>query len=131
MRSRLSLTVAVTLLASAGVATLGTPAALAAAPAARWQATVGGGWFAWGAPVIGDVTGDGINDVVFGSWDHFIYVLDGHCNTIASIDNRDSVQSAPALYDVDRSGAMDIFIGGDATENTGVPGDSFNGGVFR
>jgi ribosomal protein L24E len=85
----------------------------------------------YGAPAIGDVTGDGKNDVVFGSWDHFIYVLDGHCNTLASLDNRDSVQSSPALYDVDGTGAMDIFIGGDATANTGVAGDSFNGGVFR
>ena len=84
-----------------------------------------------GAPAIGDVTGDGVNDIVFGSHDTTIYVIDGHCNTIATFDNRDSVFSTPALYDVDGTGQMDIFIGGDATANAGVPGDSFNGGIFR
>src|SRR5438445_9342427 len=84
-----------------------------------------------GAPAIGDVTGDGVNDIVFGSHDTTIYVVDGHCNTIATFDNRDSVFSTPALDDVDGTGQMDIFIGGDATANAGVPGDSFNGGIFR
>ena len=236
MRSRLSISVAVALLASAGLANLGTPAASAAALTARWQVTTPGAWFAWGSPVIGDVngdgandtvvggqdgllyaydaggaalpgwparatsaidstpaigdvdgdgrnevvvgtgslevaeargaldifnsngslrcaqqmstahgpanavyaapaigdvTGDGVNDVVFGAWDHMIYVTDGRCNVIASKDNRDTVFSAPALYDVDGSGQLDIFIGGDASENSQVPGDSFNGGIFR
>ena len=236
MRSRLSLSVAVALLASTGLATLGTPAAEAAALTARWQVTKPGAWFKWGSPVIGDVnndgandtvvggqdgllyaydgngaalagwparatsainstpaigdvdgdgrnevvigtgslevagsrgaidifdsngslrcerimstehgpanavyaapaigdvTGDGVNDVVFGAWDHIVYVVDSRCNVIASMDNRDSVFSAPALYDVDGTGQLDIFIGGDASENTQVRGDSFNGGIFR
>ena len=84
-----------------------------------------------GAAAIGDVNGDGVNDIVFGAHDTTIYVLDGHCNTMATFDNRDSVFSTPALYDVDGTGASDIFIGGDATANAAVPGDSFNGGVFR
>ncbi|HEV7535787.1 MAG TPA: VCBS repeat-containing protein [Acidimicrobiia bacterium] len=85
----------------------------------------------YGAQAIGDVNGDGINDIVFGSWDNTIYVLDGHCNNLATFDNRDTVWSTPALYDLDGSGQMDIFLGGDATANPAVPGDSFNGGVFR
>ncbi|HEV8624941.1 MAG TPA: VCBS repeat-containing protein [Acidimicrobiia bacterium] len=85
----------------------------------------------YGAPAIGDVTGDGVNDVVFGSWDTTIYVLNGNCGTIATKDNRDSVFSTPALYDVDGTGQLDIFLGGDATENSAVKGDSFNGGIFR
>ncbi|HZI37355.1 MAG TPA: VCBS repeat-containing protein, partial [Acidimicrobiia bacterium] len=85
----------------------------------------------YGAPAIGDVTGDGVNDVVFGSWDHTIYVTNGNCGVIASKDNRDSVFSNPALFDVDGTGQLDIFIGGDASENSKVPGDSFNGGIFR
>ena len=84
----------------------------------------------YGAPAIGDVNGDGQNDVVFGSFDHNVYVLDNRCNTIAIKDNRDSIFSTPALYDIDGDGQMEIFIGGDATRNDAVP-ESFAGGVFR
>jgi hypothetical protein len=84
----------------------------------------------YGAPAIGDVTGDGVNDIVFGSWDHEVYVLDGHCNAEATFDSRDSIWSSPALYDADGDGKSEIFIGGDASRNNAVP-ESFSGGVFR
>ncbi|HEV3365352.1 MAG TPA: VCBS repeat-containing protein, partial [Acidimicrobiia bacterium] len=83
-----------------------------------------------GAPAIGDVNGDGRNDVVFGSHDQYVYVVDANCNVIATKDNRDSIFSTPALYDTDGDGAMEIFIGGDASRNNAVP-ESFAGGVFR
>jgi hypothetical protein len=233
MRSRLSLSATVTLLAAAGLASLAVPAAKAYGSTPTWDVTVPGGWFAWGSPVvgdvngdgsgdvviggqdggvyvydangqrlwraqagaavsstpaigdvngdgsnevvvgtgaldtgahngtldvfdsngrlscrmvvpatygfslitgapaIGDVTGDGVNEIIFGSHNTTIYVLDGRCNTLATFNNRDSVFGTPALYDADGSGALDIFIGGDATANTQKAGDSFNGGVFR
>jgi hypothetical protein len=84
-----------------------------------------------GAPALGDISGDGVNDIVFGSHNTTIYALDGRCRAIATFDNRDSVFSTPALYDLDGSGKLDIFIGGDATANSAVAGDSFNGGIFR
>jgi hypothetical protein len=83
------------------------------------------------APAIGDVDGDGVNEVVFGSFDHGIYVVDNQCRVMGSFDNRDSIWSAPALHDVDGDGAAEIFIGGDATANPAVAGDSHNGGYFR
>jgi hypothetical protein len=81
------------------------------------------------APAIGDVNGDGFNDVVFGSFDHGIYVLNRHCARVATFDNTDSVFSAPALFDVEGNGTQEIFIGGDATR--GPVGQSHNGGYFR
>ena len=81
------------------------------------------------APAIGDVDGDGFNDVVFGSFDHGIYVLDRNCARMAFFDNTDSVFSAPALYDVDGDRTAEIFIGGDATR--GPAGQSHDGGYFR
>src|SRR3954470_21969093 len=41
----------------------------------------------YGAQAIGDVNGDGVNAIVFSSWDNTIYVLDGHCNALATYDN--------------------------------------------
>ncbi|MGH9149542.1 MAG: FG-GAP-like repeat-containing protein [Acidimicrobiales bacterium] len=42
-------------------------------------------------------------------------MLNGNCGLKASFDNTDTVWSAPALFDVDGDGDLEIFIGGDAT----------------
>ena len=81
------------------------------------------------SPAIGDVDGDGKNEIVFGAFNQSIYVIDGHCQEKGQYNNTDSVWSAPALYDVDHDGADEIFIGGDATaSNVGL---SHSGGYFR
>jgi MYXO-CTERM domain-containing protein len=79
------------------------------------------------APAIGDITGDGRNEVVFGAWDHYIYAADGDCRVLDKFENKDSVWSAPALRDVDGVAGAEIFIGGDATAG----GDPHSGGYFR
>jgi hypothetical protein len=79
------------------------------------------------APALGDVTGDGRLEIVFGSWDHQIRVVDRHCRQLAAFDNTDTVWSAPALFDATGNGRADIFIGGDATSHLG----SQSGGFFR
>src|SRR5205823_5888489 len=53
------------------------------------------------APALGDVDGDGINDIVFGAFNQSIYVINGNCAEKARFNNTDSVWSAPALYDID------------------------------
>ncbi|HET9443371.1 MAG TPA: FG-GAP-like repeat-containing protein [Acidimicrobiales bacterium] len=79
-------------------------------------------------PAIADVDGDGRRDVVFGSWDHYIYAIDRNCRVIASFNNTDTVWSAPAIADVDGDGQGEVFIGGDATAG---PGQPVSGGLFR
>ena len=81
----------------------------------------------WASPALGDVTGDGRPDIVVGSWDHQIRVLDGSCRQVAAFDNTDTVWSAPALFDADGDGRDEIYVGGDATSNHG----SHSGGFFR
>lgn len=79
------------------------------------------------APAIGDIDGDGDNEIVFGAWDHYIYAVDGNCNVLDRFEQKDSVWSAPALWDIDGIAGMEIFIGGDATAG----GDPHSGGYFR
>jgi len=71
-------------------------------------------------PAIGDVDGDGVADVVFGSLDHWVYALrgtDGRPVPGFPFDNDDTIFSSPALHDVDGDGRLEIVIGGDATPN--------------
>ena len=79
------------------------------------------------APALGDVTGDGRPEIVFGSWDHQIRVISSSCQQLAAFDNTDTVWSSPALFDGNGDGRAEIYIGGDATSYEG----SQSGGFFR
>jgi FG-GAP-like repeat len=89
-----------------------------------------------GAPAIGDVDGDGANDVTWGSVDGRIYLVNG--STGADKPGwprfvRDSTFSSPALADIDGDGKPDIVIGTDAHKEQS-PFNTPDGGclhVFR
>ncbi len=68
-------------------------------------------------PAIGDLTGNGQPDIVFGSYDHYVYALNaaGHLLPGFPINRADTIWSSPALADTTGTGKLDIIEGGDAS----------------
>jgi outer membrane protein assembly factor BamB len=76
-------------------------------------------------PAVGDITGSGQQDIVFGSYDHDLYALtpDGDLVPGFPLDTQDTIWSSPALYHVrGKAGQVDIFTGGDASGRLGCYG---------
>jgi FG-GAP-like repeat len=95
----------------------------------------GAGDDVYSTPAIGDVNGDGQNEVVFGAWDHHVYVVRGNGTNLPGWpkDVRDTIWSSPSLFDLDLDGRLEIIIGAD-THAEGPPINTFDGGtlwVFR
>lgn len=91
-------------------------------------------------PAIGDIDGDGKNEVVFGSWDFNLYALRGATGALMpgfppdpsglGFGLRDSIWSSPALADLDGDGKLEIIIGSD-THAEGPPINTPDGGAIR
>jgi hypothetical protein len=76
-------------------------------------------------PAVGDITGDGQPDIVFGSYDHELYALTPQGALVSGFpyQTEDTIWSSPALFHVrGKASVDDIFIGGDATGRDGCYG---------
>ncbi len=80
------------------------------------------------SPAIGPVVPGTGTDVVFGSWDYELYVLDAAGKMVASYHNAETIWSSPALYRLPGHQLDDIYIGLDKTQ-TDVAGGCV-GGIF-
>jgi hypothetical protein len=80
-------------------------------------------------PAIGDVNGDGVDDVVVGTRDYKVYVFGGsgtgtQDTTIWSYATGGDVQSTPALADLNSDGKLDVIFGSDDTNVYAISGAS-------
>ena len=86
-----------------------------------------------GTPAIGDIDNDGKNEVIWGAFDHRLYVVDGASGALETEwpkNLRDTIWSSPALHDLDGDGQLDIVIGRDAHQE-GSPVNTPDGGCLH
>ncbi len=75
-------------------------------------------------PAVGDITGTGELDIVFGSYDHNIYALRPNGSLVPGfpIQRADTIWSSPTLADTSHTGRDDIIMGGDSSGFEGCRG---------
>lgn len=78
----------------------------------------------YSSPAVGDITGNGQQDVVFGSWDHNLYALTPAGKLVPGFpyNTADTVWSSPALFRLPGQRGMDIVVGHDASGLHGCRG---------
>ena len=84
----------------------------------------------FGGVAVGDLYGNGGQELVAGSWDHTLYAWDrnGHILNSFPINLFDTIWDTPALADYEHLGQMSIIIGSDSSGGSTEPYPS--GGVY-
>lgn len=85
----------------------------------------------YGSPRIFDIDGDGVREVMFTSWDHYFYVLDGRTGRLEREYNlHDTAGATPAVADLNGDGIFEVVVPSDITNNAGA-GLPLQGGILH
>ncbi|MCR8550897.1 DUF4214 domain-containing protein [Salipiger sp. P9] len=72
----------------------------------------------YGTPRVYDIDGDGAREVIFTSWDHYLYVLDGRTGELEyEVNVHDTAGATPAVGDIDGDGVVDLVVPSDISVN--------------
>lgn len=84
----------------------------------------------YGSPVIFDIDGDGIKEVIYNSWDQRMWILDGRTGVPKlSVNLADTIWSTPKIADINEDGKFEILVSADITANTNA--GTTTGGIFH
>lgn len=78
----------------------------------------------YGTPRVFDIDADGQREVIYSSWDHYLYVLDGRSGEVEyTVDLHDTAGATPAIADLDGDGLFELIAPADISENirAGLP----------
>ena len=78
----------------------------------------------YSAPLVFDLDADGVREVAFTSWDHYLYVLDGRDGTVEKrVNLHDTAGATPMVADLDNDGLYELVVPADISVNraAGLP----------
>jgi hypothetical protein len=84
----------------------------------------------YGTPAVGDVDGDGKQEVGFGAFDRNVYLLNSNGTVRWYYNAADTVFTSPAFSDIDGDGRLEMLIGTDISQNLRIKPATPNGGYF-
>jgi hypothetical protein len=85
----------------------------------------------YGTPRVFDIDADGKREVLFTSWDHRLYVVDGATGTLEMEFNlHDTTSTSPGIADLDGDGLYELIVPADITDN-GNAGIDVQGGILH
>ena len=85
----------------------------------------------YSSPTVFDIDADGVREVIFQSWDHRLYMLDGRTGEMErDTDLHDTAGATPGLADLDGDGLYEIISPSDVTDNP-LAGLGTQGGVLH
>lgn len=85
----------------------------------------------YGTPRVFDIDADGKREVLFTSWDHRLYVVDGTTGMLEMEFNlHDTTSTSPGIADLDGDGLYELIVPADITNNEGAGLDT-QGGILH